>query len=53
MTRESAAFDLTGIQPGRCVRPEGLHGTLYTELIIMLVWGRLGKLQAQTVVYTE
>ena len=35
------------------VRPEGLHSTLYTDLISMLIWDRLGKLQAQPVVYTE
>lgn len=31
----------------------GLHSTLYTDLIIMLICDRWGKLRARMVVYTE
>lgn len=39
------------IQLSCCVRPDGVHITLYTDLIIVLIWDSLGKFQAQTVVW--
>lgn len=53
ITGEWWACDVMRIQAGRSVRPGGLHNTLYTDLIIMLIWDRLSKLQAQSIVYTQ